>query len=56
MALFELKTKAGNISLAQLYGGGPYETIPVTKMLAMGTTDWMSEQPAAIPPARLSSS
>lgn len=44
MALFDLKAKAENISLAQLLGGRRYDTIPVLKMLGMGTTEWMAER------------
>jgi L-alanine-DL-glutamate epimerase-like enolase superfamily enzyme len=44
MALFDLKAKAQNISLAQLLGGRRYDTIPVLKMLGMGTTEWMAER------------
>jgi len=44
MALFDLKAKAGNVSLAQLLGGRRCETIPVLKMLGMGTTEWMAER------------
>lgn len=42
MALFDLKAKAANISLARLLGGRRYDAIPVLKMLGMGTTEWMA--------------
>ena len=44
LALFDLKAKAANISVAQLLGGRRYEAIPVLKMLGMGTTEWMAER------------
>lgn len=44
MALFDLKAKAGNVSVAVLLGGKRFDSIPVLKMLGMGTTDWMAER------------
>lgn len=44
LALFDLKAKAQNVSVAQLLGGGRYQAIPVLKMLGMGSTEWMAER------------
>lgn len=44
MALFDLQAKARRVSLATLLGGRRYDSIPVLKMLGMGTTQWMAER------------
>ena len=44
MALFDLEAKAQNVGLATLLGGRRRDTIPVLKMIGMGTTEWMAER------------
>lgn len=46
MALFDLASKTENQSLSTYLGGRNYETIPVLKMLGMGSTDFMAERAA----------
>jgi len=44
MALFDLKAKAQRMSVAMSLGGRRYESIPVLKMLGMGSTEWMARR------------
>ena len=44
MALFDLNAKTQRISVAELLGGKKRDSIPVLKMLGMGTTEWMAER------------
>ncbi len=44
MALFDLNAKAQRKSVAELLGGKKRDSIPVLKMLGMGTTEWMAER------------
>jgi L-Ala-D/L-Glu epimerase len=44
MALLDLAAKAENKSLSAFLGGRRHETIPVLKMLGMGSTDFMAER------------
>ena len=48
MALFDLAAKAANISLATFLGGRNHESIPVLKMLGMGSTEFMAERAAQL--------
>jgi muconate cycloisomerase len=44
LALFDLKAKAEKVSVARLLGAQRFDSIPVLKMLGMGTTEWMAER------------
>ena len=46
MALFDLAAKSAGVSLATFLGGRNYESIPVLKMLGMGSTDFMTARAA----------
>jgi L-Ala-D/L-Glu epimerase / N-acetyl-D-glutamate racemase len=46
MALFDLAAKAANVSLSTFLGGRNHETIPVLKMLGMGSMDFMASRAA----------
>jgi L-Ala-D/L-Glu epimerase len=47
-ALFDLAAKSENKSLSVFLGGRDHETIPVLKMLGMGSTDFMAERAAQL--------
>lgn len=46
MAFVDLAAKTANDSLSTFLGGRNYESIPVLKMLGMGTTEFMAERAA----------
>jgi len=46
MALLDLAAKTAHVSVSQLLGGRNHETIPVLKMLGMGTPDFMAKRAA----------
>lgn len=46
MALFDLAAKSSRRSLAEFLGGRRHESIPVLKMLGMGSADFMAERAA----------
>jgi L-alanine-DL-glutamate epimerase-like enolase superfamily enzyme len=48
MALLDLAAKTTNVSLATFLGGRHHESIPVLKMLGMGSTDFMAERAAQL--------
>jgi L-alanine-DL-glutamate epimerase-like enolase superfamily enzyme len=48
MALFDLAAKAVNDSLSKLLGGRNHETIPVLKMIGMGSPDFMAGRAAQL--------
>ena len=46
MALLDLAAKAANVSLSEFLGGRNHESIPVLKMLGMGSAAFMAERAA----------
>ena len=48
MALLDLAAKAAHVSLSAFLGGRSHETIPVLKMLGMGSIDFMAERTAQL--------
>lgn len=46
IALLDLAAKTANMSLSTFFGGRHHESIPVLKMLGMGSTDFMAERAA----------
>jgi L-alanine-DL-glutamate epimerase-like enolase superfamily enzyme len=46
IALYDLAGKIQNVSVATLLGGARRQTIPVLKMLGMGTSEWMANRAA----------
>ena len=46
MALLDLAAKSANVSLSTFFGARNHESIPVLKMLGMGSTDFMAERAA----------